>query len=152
MILKTLISILWCVWLGLELNSTGKWISRAKFEDPWFRWIVHPKITIHLTIYTCVYMCTVKKINVCFNDGLTSFGCVPIIDLPWEVECGNEPQRGEHQVDHQQHTARSCKHTFRISSNVTVSMKHTMGSIMEISIQHHKVFFLSLCVCATGLT
>ncbi len=32
MILKTLSSILRCVWLGLELNSAGKWISRARLE------------------------------------------------------------------------------------------------------------------------
>ncbi len=32
--LKTLISMLMCVWLGLELNSAGKWISRARFDDP----------------------------------------------------------------------------------------------------------------------
>ncbi len=25
------------VWLGLELNSAGKWISRARFEYPWSR-------------------------------------------------------------------------------------------------------------------
>ncbi len=35
MILKILISMLRCVWLGLELNSAGKWISRARFEYPW---------------------------------------------------------------------------------------------------------------------
>ncbi len=35
MILKTLISMLRCVWLGLELNSAGKWISRARFQHPW---------------------------------------------------------------------------------------------------------------------
>ncbi len=33
MILKTLISMLRCAWLGLELNSAGKWILRARFED-----------------------------------------------------------------------------------------------------------------------
>ncbi len=32
MILKTLISMLRCVWSGLELNSSGKWISQAIFE------------------------------------------------------------------------------------------------------------------------
>ncbi len=34
-ILKNLISMLGCVWLGLELNSVGKWISWAIFEDSW---------------------------------------------------------------------------------------------------------------------
>ncbi len=34
MILKTLISMLRCVWLGFELNSAGKWISRVRFEYP----------------------------------------------------------------------------------------------------------------------
>ncbi len=38
MILKTLISMLRCVWLKLELNSAGKWISWARFEDPWPIW------------------------------------------------------------------------------------------------------------------
>ncbi len=32
MILKTLISMLRCVWLGLELNSAADW---ARFEDAW---------------------------------------------------------------------------------------------------------------------
>ncbi len=36
-ILKKLISMLGCVWLGLELNSVGKWISWAIFEDSWKR-------------------------------------------------------------------------------------------------------------------
>ncbi len=39
MILKTLISKLRCVWLGLQLISAGKWISRARLEDPWAKWI-----------------------------------------------------------------------------------------------------------------
>ncbi len=38
MILKTLISMLRCVWLRLELNSAGKCISWARFEDPWPIW------------------------------------------------------------------------------------------------------------------
>ncbi len=37
MILKTLISMLKCLWLGLELKSAGKWISQARFEDPLHR-------------------------------------------------------------------------------------------------------------------
>ncbi len=35
MILKTMISILSCVWLGLELNSAGKGISRARLKYRW---------------------------------------------------------------------------------------------------------------------
>ncbi len=27
-----------CVWLSLELNSAGKWILWARFEDPWPVW------------------------------------------------------------------------------------------------------------------
>ncbi len=41
MILKTLISMLRSVWYGLELNSAGKWISRARFEDHWCRETIH---------------------------------------------------------------------------------------------------------------
>jgi len=35
-ILKTLISLLRCVWLRLELNSAGQWPSRTEFEKPCF--------------------------------------------------------------------------------------------------------------------
>ncbi len=36
-VLKTMITWFRCVWLGLELNSEGKWPGRAEFARPWSR-------------------------------------------------------------------------------------------------------------------
>ncbi len=54
MILKTLISMLRCVWSGLELNSAGKWISRDRFEYLWA---------------TCSFICQTanEKLFICFG-------------------------------------------------------------------------------------
>ncbi len=66
MTLKTLISMLRCVWSGLGLNSAGKWISRARFEYPCYRLLLqkkklHYKQPIHLIfrdliLYICVWL------------------------------------------------------------------------------------------------
>ncbi len=36
-ILKILISLFRCVWLGLKLNSAWKWTVRARVENPWLK-------------------------------------------------------------------------------------------------------------------
>ncbi len=50
MILKTFISMLRCVWLGLELNSAGKWISRARLGHPYFRLSQWPSFCIKVPV------------------------------------------------------------------------------------------------------
>lgn len=96
---------------------------------------------------------SVKNRNVCSSDGFTSFRCMPIIDLPGEVECGKEPQRSEHQIDHQQQTGRSCTHTHTHAELVIMlqCQSDTQGEASwKFLFSTQKFFFLS--VCAAGLT